>query len=107
VERWAASVERKAASERVLEDYITKLKNDGWDFVLSGQLVNLSDQPTCIMMLSITNKSIRIEQYNQNHNLNIEDKFVLSLSDIISLNIARPTVTKKRNCPSLCCRKYK
>ena len=86
--------ERKIQATADRKDW--KEKQVDWTYLSSGWIMNLPDAPRCFCMLAKSHSCVRIVTYSDDEDFQIISDRLILMSQIISLNVAAPMVTKRR-----------
>lgn len=86
--------ERRAKTQSEVEAWPATQK--GWTHVTRARLMHITGQPKCFFMLSENRLLLRVVQYTADQYFEIQREFALVVKDVISLNVASPTITKTR-----------
>ncbi|WBY16644.1 hypothetical protein PF049_00275 [Erythrobacteraceae bacterium WH01K] len=99
----AAKAERKALKEKKQAEidkdlvvWMTKIQREGWSLISRGRLMHLEEQPHCIIALSNTSPLLRVNQIDVQDEFSHAEPIYINLREIISLNVARPSVRRSR-----------
>lgn len=96
VERKTKLAEKQARLEAELWEWAKDLHQNGWSHVSVGKMMHLEGQPRCVLALAENSPTLRFDRVDGSDDFKVHPPIILSLSDIISLNVARPTVRKSR-----------
>lgn len=84
------------AKEKEIGEYALARQSEGWEYISQGRLMHVTGQPPCFMLMSPSEKELRLDRYDHKENLKIEDTQLIKVSDIVSIKIDRPKTTGMR-----------
>lgn len=92
----AAHDAQRAAIEEDLLAWMQGLQSDGWSLISRGRLMHQKGQPHCTIALATNAPLLRLDEIKIEEKFEASEPIYVNLREIISLNVARPTVQKSR-----------
>jgi hypothetical protein len=97
--------ERRVAEAQAYQDRRAAAKEDagrwpseqiGSTYITKGRLMHVNGQPKCFFMLTNGGADLRIVEYKDGPDFSVDNDITVPISQVISLNVASPTVTRTR-----------
>lgn len=90
----------KKARDDEIENLVAAWKKaqsiDGWQFVCEAKIMHISGYPECFFMMSDNGLLLKMNEFERNVPLVVKENAYLNINQIISINTARPKITKSR-----------